>query len=60
MASAAEKCVLQSDQSLRGYYREFHKVVEASDVVLEVLDARYPLGLPLPAGGAGCPQLRHQ
>ena len=44
MASAAEKCGLQSDQSLRGYYREFHKVVEASDVVLEVLDARDPLG----------------
>ncbi|XP_064400040.1 guanine nucleotide-binding protein-like 3 homolog [Halichondria panicea] len=32
------------DQSLRAYYREFKKVVEASDVVLEVLDARDPLG----------------
>ena len=39
-----ERCGLQSDQSLRAYYREFRKVVEASDVVLEVLDARDPLG----------------
>jgi hypothetical protein len=44
MESMAEKCGLQSDQSLRAYYREFRKVVEASDVVLEVLDARDPLG----------------
>lgn len=29
---------------MRAYYREFCKVVEASDVVLEVLDARDPLG----------------
>ena len=41
---AASKCGLESDQSLRAYYREFRKVVEASDVVLEVLDARDPLG----------------
>ncbi len=44
MKSAAEKCGLQSDQSLRAYYREFRRVVELSDVVLEVLDARDPLG----------------
>ena len=44
MKSAAEKCGLESDQSLRAYYREFRRVVELSDVILEVLDARDPLG----------------
>src|SRR3990167_2792210 len=32
------------EHSKRAYYREFKKVVEASDVLLEVLDARDPLG----------------
>lgn len=44
MKVAAEKAGLQTDQSLRAYYKEFRRVVELSDVVLEVLDARDPLG----------------
>ncbi|OMJ29817.1 Guanine nucleotide-binding protein-like 3-like protein [Smittium culicis] len=32
------------DNSRRAYYREFVKVVEISDVILQVLDARDPLG----------------
>ena len=31
-------------RSLRAYHREFRQVVEMADVVLEVLDARDPLG----------------
>merc|ERR1719193_2961979 len=33
-----------TDTSAKAYYREFKKVVDAANVVLEVLDARDPLG----------------
>ncbi|EDQ87622.1 uncharacterized protein MONBRDRAFT_27175 [Monosiga brevicollis MX1] len=35
---------LLSDTSRRAYYKEFARVVEAADVIFEVLDARDPMG----------------
>jgi len=45
--SEVEKSALNlgcSDRSAKAYYREFRKVVDAADVILQILDARDPLG----------------
>mmetsp|Transcript_2356 Transcript_2356/g.7519 ORF Transcript_2356/g.7519 Transcript_2356/m.7519 type:complete len:575 (+) Transcript_2356:257-1981(+) len=41
---AADGSRLVKETSRHAYFREFKKVVEASDVILEVLDARDPIG----------------
>ncbi|KAF8610512.1 P-loop containing nucleoside triphosphate hydrolase protein [Ceratobasidium sp. AG-I] len=37
------------DPSLKAYMKEFHKVVELSDVIIQVLDARDPMGCRSPS-----------
>ena len=36
------------EKSRKTFYREFKKVVDASDIIIEVLDARDPLGCRCP------------
>ncbi|XP_033822026.1 guanine nucleotide-binding protein-like 3-like protein [Periophthalmus magnuspinnatus] len=48
MQSLEKNVNFENENSRKAYYREFKKVVEASDVILEVLDVRDPLGCRCP------------
>ncbi|XP_020489471.1 guanine nucleotide-binding protein-like 3-like protein [Labrus bergylta] len=48
MQSLEKHINFENENSRKAYYREFKKVVDASDVILEILDARDPLGCRCP------------
>ena len=44
ISDVSNGCEKVTDKSAKAYYREFAKVVEAADVILQICDARDPMG----------------